>query len=46
MKRYPEYKDSGLEWIKEIPVHWEMKRVKHIRSDLIGGVWGDEPEGL
>ena len=27
MKRYPEYKESGLEWIGEIPAHWEIKPV-------------------
>ena len=26
----PEMKDSGIEWIGEIPVDWSMKRVKHI----------------
>lgn len=25
-----EMKDSGIEWIGEIPVNWSMKRVKHI----------------
>lgn len=29
MKRYDEYKDSGIEWIGEIPKHWEIKRIKH-----------------
>ena len=23
---YPEYKDSGVEWLGEIPAHWEVKR--------------------
>lgn len=27
MKRYSEYKDSGVKWIGEIPRHWEMKRL-------------------
>lgn len=30
MKRYNEYKDSGVEWIGEIPSHWEVKRNKYI----------------
>ena len=21
--RYPEYKDSGVEWLGEVPGHWE-----------------------
>ena len=43
MKRYPEYKESGVEWIGKIPRHWEVEKIKNIQSDLIGGVWGDEP---
>lgn len=26
MKRYDSYKDSGVQWLGEIPSHWEMKR--------------------
>ena len=33
MRHYPEYKESGVEWIGEIPVHLEVKRLKHI-ADL------------
>ena len=28
MRRYPEYKESGMEWIGEIPKHWKVKRAK------------------
>ncbi len=28
MKKYDSYKDSGIEWIGEIPSHWEAKRIK------------------
>lgn len=27
--RYPEYKDSGVEWLGEVPAHWDVKRLKH-----------------
>jgi type I restriction enzyme S subunit len=30
--RYPEYKPSGVEWLGEMPVHWELKRLKYIAS--------------
>ena len=30
MRRYPEYKGSGVEWIGEIPKHWQIKRAKFI----------------
>ena len=32
MKSYPSYKDSGVEWIGEIPIHWDFKRLKHISN--------------
>jgi len=27
--RYPKYKDSGVEWLGDVPEHWEVKRLKH-----------------
>ncbi len=30
MKRYDSYKDSGVEWIGEIPEGWEVKRLKYV----------------
>ena len=29
MRTYPEYKDSGIEWIGEIP-SWELKKLKYL----------------
>jgi len=44
MRTYESYKDSGIEWIGEIPKHWELKRLKHIRSkdkfSLVDGPFG------
>ncbi len=28
--RYPEYKDSGVAWLGEVPGHWEVKRIKNV----------------
>jgi type I restriction enzyme S subunit len=28
VKPYPEYKDSGVEWLGEVPAHWEVRRAK------------------
>lgn len=28
--RYDKYKDSGVEWIGEIPEHWEIRKLKNI----------------
>jgi type I restriction enzyme S subunit len=33
--RYPAYRDSGVEWLGEVPAHWEVKRLKHIVSTRI-----------
>ena len=32
MRRYPEYKESGVEWIGEIPVYWEIGKIKYIAT--------------
>ena len=32
-KRYERYKDSGIEWIGEIPEHWEITKLKYICSE-------------
>ena len=29
-KPYPKYKDSGVEWIGDVPEGWEVKRLRHI----------------
>ena len=29
MKKYDSYKDSGIEWIGEIPEHWAVSRIKY-----------------
>ena len=32
LKPYPAYKPSGVEWIGEIPEHWDAKRLKYIST--------------
>jgi len=36
-KRYDKYKDSGIEWYGEIPIHWNITRLKFL-GEAIGGV--------
>ena len=36
-------KDSGIEWIGEIPADWEVTKAKFILSANDGGVWGNDP---
>ena len=35
MERYEAYKDSGVEWIGEIPVGWKTHRLKHMASNRV-----------
>ena len=35
MRRYPEYKESGVEWIGEIPKHWTMTRLKYVSNSSV-----------
>ncbi|MFO0795195.1 MAG: restriction endonuclease subunit S [Candidatus Brocadiaceae bacterium] len=32
MKRYDKYKPSGIEWIGEIPEHWNLKKLKYVAT--------------
>ena len=38
-------KDSGVEWLGEIPAHWEVKRLRATVLGCQNGVWGAEPNG-
>lgn len=31
-RAYPAYKDSGIEWIGQVPEHWKIARVKRLAS--------------
>jgi type I restriction enzyme S subunit len=44
---YPEYKDSGVEWIGELPTSWNIKPLKHLANFINGEAfkpteWSDE----
>lgn len=36
MKAYPKYKASGIDWLGEIPSHWEVCKIKHRISMVLG----------
>jgi type I restriction enzyme S subunit len=49
--RYPKYKDSGVDWIGEIPEHWNVIKLKYVIENFVGGgtpstgvsdYWADE----
>ncbi len=37
LKQYPKYKDSGVQWIGEIPESWTYHRCKFLLSSLQSG---------
>ncbi len=36
-KAYPKYKPSGVEWLGDVPEHWEVKRLRHLLSSIRNG---------
>lgn len=39
MERYEKYKDSGIEWIGEIPENWNTVRLKYRGESIIGIIY-------
>ena len=42
MRRYPEYKECGDEFIGEIPKDWGFIKLKNVAQIDNSGVWGEE----
>ena len=38
-------KASGIEWLGQIPAHWEVKRLKASIKSIKAGIWGTEAGG-
>ena len=36
--RYPAYKDSGVEWLGEVPEHWEVGTLTRISNRVVVGI--------
>lgn len=34
MTVYPTYKDSGIEWLGQIPTHWELTRISSVLTEV------------
>lgn len=43
--RYPQYKNSGMEWLEELPEEWRVFPLKHLAIIDNSGCFGVEPEG-
>ena len=41
LQPYPAYKDSGVEWLGEVPEHWEVRRLRTLSQDPIANGVGE-----
>lgn len=39
-EKYPEYKDSGVEWLGKIPESWSVSKARKFISHIEPGIWG------
>lgn len=51
LKPYPAYRPSGVEWLGEVPAHWEVRRLKYVVTLVMGQsppgeTCSDKPIGL
>ncbi|MCG8754757.1 restriction endonuclease subunit S [Tenacibaculum finnmarkense] len=44
MEKYKKYKNSGIDWLGEIPEHWEVGRVKDIGNVVLGKMLNNKPQ--
>ena len=45
LKPYPAMKDSGVEWLGEVPAHWEVRRLRNVAAMCVSNVDKHTKEG-
>lgn len=45
MNRYESYQDSGIQWLGEVPAHWEIKAIKRVVKEHSGNGFPIELQG-
>jgi type I restriction enzyme S subunit len=38
IKPYPEYRDTAVPWLGEIPKHWDVRRLRNVARLLVSNV--------
>ena len=38
-------KPSGIEWLGDVPKHWEVRRLCNSVAECVNGTWGTDPNG-
>ncbi len=46
LRPYPAYKDSGVEWLGEVPASWDVKPLKHVANFVNGFAFKPDEWGL
>ncbi len=42
--QYAKYRESGVDWLGQVPAHWGVDRLKWSINGCFNGVWGDDPD--
>ena len=45
MANYEQYKNSGIDWVGNVPASWNRSRIKFLLSHSSAGVWGEDEKG-
>lgn len=40
--KYPAYKNSGVEWLGEVPEHWEVSSLRHSLEEIFNGLTAEQ----
>lgn len=46
LQKYPKYKNSGVEWIGEIPENWEVRKLKYLIKEHSGNGFPINKQGI
>lgn len=44
LRPYPDYKDSGLPWLGQVPVHWDVRASKRMFTESGERTWPDDQQ--
>ena len=45
LQPYPDYKDSGVEWLGAVPAHWEVRRLRNVSTLRVSNIDKHTREG-
>ena len=46
VRAYPNYRDSGIKWIGDVPSHWKMRRLKEVGRLVAGAGFPEALQGV